>query len=55
LLFTGGINAYRRALKAALSPAIRLVELDAHINDEIFARAAVDLLLESLGAMAKER
>ena len=45
------LNAYRRSLKAALSPAIRLVELDAHINDESFAHAAADLLLESLGAM----
>ena len=44
------LNAYRRALKTALSPAIRLVELDAHINDESFARAAADLLLESLHA-----
>lgn len=43
------LNAYRRGLKAALSPTIRLVELDAHINDESFARAAVDLLMESIG------
>jgi uncharacterized protein (UPF0261 family) len=47
------LNAYRRSLKAALSPAIRLGEFDAHINDETFARAAVDLLLESLQAMSK--
>ena len=44
------LDAYRRALKTSLSPAIRLVELDAHINDEGFAVAAVDLLMESLGA-----
>jgi len=44
------LNAYRQALKAALSPAIRLVELDAHINDDSFALAAVDLLMESLAA-----
>jgi len=44
------LNAYRQALRASLSPAIRLVELDAHINDEGFALAAVDLLMESLGA-----
>ena len=31
------LDAYRRALKASLSPTIRLVELDAHINDEGFA------------------
>ena len=44
------LNAYRRALKASLSPTIRLVELDAHINDESFALVAADLLMESLGA-----
>jgi uncharacterized protein (UPF0261 family) len=43
------LNAYRRALKASLSPTIRLVELDAHINDEGFALAAANLLMESLG------
>jgi uncharacterized protein (UPF0261 family) len=49
------LNAYRRALKAALSPTIRLVELDAHINDDRFALAAANLLLESLGASIKSR
>ena len=44
------LNAYRDALKTSLSPTIRLVELDAHINDDGFALAAADLLLESLGA-----
>jgi uncharacterized protein (UPF0261 family) len=39
--------AYRRALKETLSPIVKLVELDAHINDESFARAATDLLLDS--------
>jgi uncharacterized protein (UPF0261 family) len=48
------LNAYRRALKASLSPTIRLVELDAHINDERFALAAVDLLMESLAASGRE-
>ena len=42
------LNAYCHALKTSLSPTIRLVELDAHINDENFALLAVDLLLESL-------
>jgi uncharacterized protein (UPF0261 family) len=42
------LNAYRLALKESLSPSIRLVEVDAHINDEGFARAAADLLIESL-------
>jgi uncharacterized protein (UPF0261 family) len=44
------LNAYCRAVKATLSSAINLVELDAHINDEGFARTAVELLLESLYA-----
>jgi uncharacterized protein (UPF0261 family) len=44
------LNSYRGALKAALSPAIELVELDAHINDDSFARAATDLLMQSLDA-----
>jgi uncharacterized protein (UPF0261 family) len=42
------LNAYRDALKTSLSPTIRLVELDAHINDERFALVAADLLMESL-------
>jgi uncharacterized protein (UPF0261 family) len=42
------LNAYCRAVKTTLSPEIKLVELDAHINDESFARTAADLLLESL-------
>jgi hypothetical protein len=37
-------------LKTSLGATIRLVELDAHINDQGFALAAADLLMESLGA-----
>jgi uncharacterized protein (UPF0261 family) len=44
------LNAYRRALESSLTPTIRVVELDAHINDEEFAIVAVELLMESLGA-----
>jgi uncharacterized protein (UPF0261 family) len=44
------LDAYRRALKTSVSPTIRVVELDAHINDEGFAVVAADLLMESLGA-----
>jgi uncharacterized protein (UPF0261 family) len=44
------LNAYRHALKTSLGATIRLVELDAHINDQGFALAAADLLMESLGA-----
>jgi len=49
------LDAYRCALKASLSPTIRLVELDAHINDEAFALAAVNLLMGSLGASVETR
>ena len=42
------LAAYRRALKETLSSSVKLVELDAHINDEDFSRATSDLLLESL-------
>ncbi len=44
------LDAYRRALRASLRSAIRVVELDAHINDEEFAVVAADLLTKSLGA-----
>jgi uncharacterized protein (UPF0261 family) len=49
------LAAYRGAVKAVLSPAIELVELDAHINDESFARTATDLLLQSLVAERSDR
>jgi len=39
-------QAYLQALKSALAPRIRLLELDAHINDESFSRAAAAVLLE---------
>jgi uncharacterized protein (UPF0261 family) len=42
------LEAYRRTLKAILTPAVEVVELDAHINDERFAQTAADLLLSSL-------
>jgi uncharacterized protein (UPF0261 family) len=47
------LNAYRTALKENLSPTVRLIELDAHINDDTFARAATELLLESTGDVTK--
>ncbi len=49
------LDAYRGALKESLDPAIRLVELDAHINDDAFAHAAAELLLESLRAVTGAR
>ena len=33
-------------LKQNLKPSIRIVELEAHINDELFAKRTVDLLCE---------
>jgi uncharacterized protein (UPF0261 family) len=46
------LNAYRDAMKSSLNTSIRLVEVDAHINDEKFAVVAADLLVESFGVMA---
>jgi len=42
------LNAYRSALKEHLSPTIRLIELDAHINDDNFALVAAERLMESI-------
>ncbi len=41
------LNSYCDALKATLRPGIKLVELDAHINDESFAQTAAELLMET--------
>jgi uncharacterized protein (UPF0261 family) len=49
------LDAYRSAVKEALSPIIRLIEIDAHINDNVFARVAAELLMESLGTEAEAR
>jgi uncharacterized protein (UPF0261 family) len=40
--------AFREALKAALDPRIPVRELDLHINDDAFADAAAEALLEQL-------
>ena len=39
-------RAFVDSLKQNLKPSIRVVKVDAHINDEIFAERAVDLLCE---------
>jgi uncharacterized protein (UPF0261 family) len=39
-------KAFFEVLKGSLKPSIRIVEVDAHINDELFAKRAVDLLCE---------
>ena len=49
------LTAYRLALKAELNSNIRVVELDAHINDGSFARTAADLLIESLHTISTSR
>jgi uncharacterized protein (UPF0261 family) len=49
------LDAYRSALKADLSPSVRLVEFDAHINDPDFAQAAAELLMESLRAVTETK
>ncbi|HEY6292386.1 MAG TPA: Tm-1-like ATP-binding domain-containing protein [Terriglobia bacterium] len=41
-------QSYLDALKANLAPRIRLAEIDAHINDEAFARNAANCLLDLL-------
>jgi len=41
-------RSYLDALKANLDPRIRVAEVDAHINDEAFARNAANCLLELL-------
>lgn len=41
-------SAYREALEETLAPTVRVVELDAHLNDPEFARTAASLLLEMM-------
>ena len=43
------LDAYRRTLKTSLNSTIRVVELDAHINDNRFSVVAADLLIKSIG------
>ena len=45
--------SFSQALKEGLSSEIRLIEIDANINDEEFARAAADALLESVKVRSK--
>ncbi len=39
-------RAFVEVLKQSLKPSIRIVEVEAHINDELFVKGAVDLLCE---------
>ena len=39
-------KAFVEALKRSLKPSIRIIEVDAHINDELFSKRAVDSLCE---------
>jgi len=49
------LNAYRSGLKEALDSTVRLIEVDAHINDAAFARLSAELLMESLRAVTETR
>jgi uncharacterized protein (UPF0261 family) len=40
---------FLRALKGALRPAVQVIEIDAHINDDAFIRAAADQVSGLLG------
>ena len=46
---------YLDALKAHLSPSIRLVEVDANINESQFAQQAATALLEMLAVVKTEK
>jgi uncharacterized protein (UPF0261 family) len=46
------LDAYRSALKETLAPSVRLIEIESHINDDVFARTAAELLMESLTTRA---
>jgi uncharacterized protein (UPF0261 family) len=39
-------RAFVEGLRQSLKPSVRIVEVDAHINDELFAKQAVGLLCE---------
>ena len=43
-------EAFRAELAERLTPRVRVVEIDAHINDPLFVRRACDLLFEAIGA-----
>jgi uncharacterized protein (UPF0261 family) len=45
----GIIPVFTSTLKRELKPEIEVVEVDAHINDSLFAKAAVDLFLRLMG------
>jgi uncharacterized protein (UPF0261 family) len=47
------LDAWRNPLEAALNPSVRMNELDAHINDDAFARMAAELLMESISAVTE--
>ena len=43
-------EAFRSELRRRLAPAVRVVEVDAHINDPLFVRRACAVLFEQVGA-----
>ena len=44
------IPVFTRGLKEKLNPGINVVEVDAHINDPVFAEKGVDLLYDSMSS-----
>jgi len=46
-------RAFVEVLRQNLKPSIRIVEVDAHINDELFAKQAVDLLCQLMQKRAR--
>ena len=46
---TGGALEFVKTLKKTLNKDIRIVEVDAHINDETFAQTVCSVLFQLLG------
>jgi uncharacterized protein (UPF0261 family) len=47
-------RAFIEALKRGLKPYVQLIEMETHINDEVFAEKAVELLSEMMGKNKRE-
>jgi len=47
--------AFVRTLKKHLRPQIKVIELDNHINDPIFAETVVPILIEMIQESSEEK